>query len=179
MLAGQAVLDTRWAFTQVLGHDALMRALARLPDGTREDYERATPMSWVSYETIRAVHDAFAREAGEPIEALLDRAVPLALERSFKTVWRLLLRFTSDEALIARAPLLYQRTRSRGTMSARIDRPGVGVCELKGWASVPSRDVHALTISIRSFLELAGRQGVTVVGERTASGARFRVTWKI
>jgi hypothetical protein len=179
MLAGQAVLDTRWAFEQVLGCDGVLRALSTLPEDVRSDYERATPIAWIPYATMRAVHDAFAREAREPIEALLDRTVPLALERSFKTVWRLLLRFTNDEALIARAPLLYQRTRSRGTMTARIERPGVGLCELSGWASIPARDIHALTVSIRSFLELAGRQGVTVVGERTSGGGRFRVTWRV
>jgi hypothetical protein len=178
MLAGQAVLDSRWAFEQVLGHDAVLRALATLPPDVRADYERATPMTWISYATMRAVHDAYAREVNERIEDLLDRVLPLALERSFKTVWRLLLRFTNDEALIARAPLLYQRTRSRGTMTAKIERPGVGMCELSGWASIPSRDIHALTVSVRAFLELAGRQSVTVVGERTSGGARFRATWK-
>lgn len=178
MLAGQAVLDLRWAFDQVLGHDALVRALSSLPVAVREEYEEATSLSWVSYETIRAVHDAFARESGEPIERLLDRAVPLAVERSFKTVWRLLLRFTNDEALVARTPLLYSRTRSRGQLSARLVKPGESLCELSGWASIPARDIHALTVSIRVFLELAGRLGVTVVGERTAGGARFRVTWQ-
>jgi hypothetical protein len=179
MLSGQAVVDSRWAWAQVIGHEAATRALASLPPSVREDYERATPLTWVSYETMRQVHDAYAREAGERVESLLDRVLPLAIERSFKTVWRLLLRFTTDEALIARTPLLYQRTRSRGTMTARVGaRPGEGHCDLTGWASIPSRDVHALTVSIRSFLVLAGRESVTVVGERTASGAHFRATWK-
>jgi hypothetical protein len=177
-LAGQAVLDSRWAFDQVIGHDALMRALTTLPREVRDEYEQATPLSWVSYATMRAVHDAYGREAKQPVERLLDRVLPLALERSFKTVWKLLLRVTSDEALIARAPLLYSRTRSRGTLTARIEMPGVGICELTGWASVPARDIHALTVSIRAFLELAGRRNVTVVGERTAAGARFRSTWR-
>ncbi len=53
-----------------------------------------------------------------------------------------------------------------------------GASELSGWASIPSRDIHALTVSIRAFLTLAGRESVTVVGERTSGGARFRVTWK-
>ena len=179
MLAGQAVLDSRWAFERVIGHDALTRALATLPEEIREEYVRATPLRWVSYTTMRAVHDAYARETGEPIERLLDRALPLALERSFTTVWRLLLRFTSDEALIVRTPLLYSRTRSRGTMSARLERPGVGINEVTGWGSIPARDIHALTVSIRAFLTLAGRENVTVVGERTSGGARFRVTWRI
>jgi hypothetical protein len=179
MLAGQAVLDSRWAFEQVIGRDVVARSLASLPEDVRLEYERATPLTWISYATMRAVHDAYARETKEPIERLLDRVLPIAIERSFKTVWRLLLRFTNDEALIARTPLLYSRTRSRGQMTARLERPGVGGCELTGWASIPSRDIHALTISVRTFLQLAGRESVTVVGERTSGGARFRATWKV
>ena len=77
MLAGQAVLDSRWAFEQVIGHEAVTRALGSLPGDVRDEYEQATSLSWVSYGTMRAVHDAYAREAREPIERLLDRAVPL------------------------------------------------------------------------------------------------------
>ena len=178
MLSGQAVLDSRWAFERVIGHEALIRALATLPPDVREEYERTTPLTWVSYATMRAVHDAYAREANQPIERLLDQVLPIAMERSFATVWRLLLRVTNDEAIIARAPLLYSRTRSRGTLTARIEMPGVAICELSGWASIPARDIHALTVSVRSFLALAGRNNVTVVGERTSGGARFRATWR-
>lgn len=176
-LSGQAVLDSRWAFEQVLGKESVARALASLPPSVREAYESATTLTWVPYEVMRDVHDAYGRVAGRPVEALLDDVLPKAIERSFTTVWRVLLRFTSDEALIARTPLLYTRTRSRGAMTARIVERGVGIAELTDWASIPQRDVLALSISIRSFLTLAGRREVRVRGERTATGARFHSTW--
>jgi hypothetical protein len=178
-LSGQAVLDSRWAFEQVLGRETVARALSEVPPSIREQYAGATALTWVPYDVMRIVHDAYGRAAGRPVEALLEDVLPKALERSFATVWRLLLRFTSDEALIARTPLLYTRTRSRGAMTARVVEPGVGVADLTGWASIPQRDIHALSISIRSFLMLAGRANVVVRGERTASGARFHSKWRV
>ena len=177
-LSGQAVLDSRWAFEEVLGKERVERALATLPPSIRQVYDETTPLTWVPYSVMRAVHDAYGREAGQPVEALLDEVVPRAIARSFATVWRLLLRFTTDAALIARTPLLYSRTRSQGTMTARVVGPGEGEVTLDGWPSVPDRDIHALRVSVRAFLELAGREGVAVVAERTADGAVFRVTWK-
>jgi hypothetical protein len=176
-LSGQAVLDSRWAFEQVVGAASVRRALDSLPPSTREIYESATPLTWIPYGVMRDVHDAYARQSGRSVEDLLEDVLPKAIERSFATVWRLLLRFTSDEALVARTPLLYTRTRSRGTMTARVVQPGEGVAELTGWASIPQRDIHALAISIRTFLTLAGRAKVSVRGERTASGARFHSKW--
>jgi hypothetical protein len=179
MLAGQAVRDSRWALEQVAGALTVARALESLPPAVREEYESATPLSWVPYETVRAFHDALGREAKEPIERLLERAIPLAMERSFSTVWRVFLRFTTDDALLARAPLIYSRSRNRGKMTARTTGPGEALAEVTGWASIPPRDVLALAVSIRSFLMLAGRKEVTADGSKTATGARWIVRWRV
>lgn len=98
-----------------------------------------------------------------------------AIERSFATVWRVFLRFTGDEAIVRRAASIYARTRSRGTMTARLVGPGRGVAEVTGWASIPPRDVRALGVSIAAFLRLAGRTNVAVQGEKTAAGARWQI----
>lgn len=179
MLSGQAVLDTRWAFEQVLGESTVRRALEGLPASIRTTYEATTALTWVPYAVLRSVHDAYGREAGVPVEMLLERVVPLAMERSFSTVWRVFLRFTGDDALMARAPLVYSRSRNKGTMTARRTAPGEGICELADWPGIPARDVHALGISIRHFMTLAGRERVAVHGEKTRDGARWRVRWKV
>lgn len=178
-LAGQSLRDLRWAFEQALGADVVARALASVSPEAREAYAGATPMSWVPYATVVEVHTAIAREAGTTMEAILEHAVPLAVERSFRTVWRVLFRFTSDEALIARAPLLYSKTRSKGAMSARVVARGRAVAEVSGWRDMPPRDVLALGISIRALVSLAGREDVTVRGERTAGGAEYTIRWRV
>ena len=176
-LSGQAVLDLRWAFEQRLGAELVTRALARVRPSARELYERATPLTWVPYSVTRAVHAALARESDRTVESILEDVVPLAVERSLTTAWRLLLRFTSDDALVTRIPLFYARTRSRGTLTRKHLATGTATLELGGWASVPAEDLSAIAASIATFLRLGGRVRATVRVERAASGALFHATW--
>lgn len=159
-----------------MGERCVRRALETLPEEMRLEYE--SPVAWVDYAIVVEAHRAIAEQAGISMESMLEAAVPLAVERSFKTVWRVLLRFTTDEALIARTPLLYGKTRSKGVMSARVTSPGVAVAEVEGWTGMPPRDVRALAISIETLLRLAGRKGVRVQGESTPGGARYTVRWR-
>jgi hypothetical protein len=178
-LAGQSARDIRWALEQTLGAEVVARALARLAPEVRAEYEEPSPLSWVPYATVLAAHQAIADEAGTTMEEMLEAAVPLAVKRAFKTVWRILLRFTSDAVLIARAPLLYSKSRSRGEMTARLVEPGVARVELRGWPTIPPRDVRALELSIGTLLRLAGRDEVATSATRTDEGVAYRVTWRI
>ena len=177
-LSGQSLLDMRWAFEKQLGKERVAAAIERVAEPHRSAYREATPISWVAYDTVVAAHEQVAIEAGTTMEQLLEVAVPRAVERAFSTVYRVLVRFTSDEAIIARTPLIYSRSRSKGTMTSRILSPGVAMAEVTGWPGMPPRDVRALGLSIRTVLELSGRQAVSVIGERTSSGARYDVRWK-
>lgn len=177
-LSGQAVLDTRWAFEQVIGADAMRRARETLKASARGAYESATALTWVPYSAVRLVHDAYAREAGRELDELLAEVVPLSAERSLTTVWRPLLHATTDDALLARLASMYARSRSRGTMCARMAGLGAAIVELTDWASVPERDVQPIALSIATYLRLTGRENASVKATRTASGLQFRVTWR-
>jgi hypothetical protein len=177
-LSAQSARDVRWALEQTLGFEVVTRALASVPESVRLAYAEPSPMSWVPYDAVVTCHSAIAREAGTTMEEMLERAVPLAVERAFRTVWRVLLRFTTDAALIARTPLLYTRTRSKGTMSARVIEPGRAVAELVGWPAMPPRDVRAIALSIETLLRLAHRRDVRVDGAVTADGARYVIHWR-
>lgn len=178
MLAGQSARDMLWALEQTLGADVVAAGLARVPEAARNAYAEATPLEWVPYETVVTVHEAIAIAGRTTMEAMIEEAVPFAVRRSFKTVWRLYLRFTSDEALIKRTPLIYARSRSRGAMEARIYESGKAVAEVRGWAGIPPRDILALSVGVREFLRLAGREEVIVRGRPTPDGARFDVRWR-
>jgi hypothetical protein len=177
-LAAQSARDIRWALEQTLGAAVVERALASLPAEVRAQYADPAPLAWVPYDVVVRCHDAIAREAGTTMEEMLERAVPLAVERAFRTVWRVLLRFTSDSVLIARTPLLYSKTRSKGSMTAHVVGPGEAVAEVTGWPAMPPRDVRAIQLSIRTLVMLAGRRDVTVEGSPTAAGARYVIHWR-
>jgi len=178
MLAGQALRDLLWALRQTLGDAIVDEGLAAAPPEARERYVNAHPVSWVSYEDVRAVHQAIADAGQTTMELMLERAVPVSVERSFKTVWRVFLRLTSDAQLLKRTPLLYSKTRSKGRMEADVIGRGKAVAEVTGWgAAMPSRDVRSLALSIETFLTLCGREQVVVRGAPTRDGARFDVRW--
>jgi hypothetical protein len=177
-LVGQSVRDIRWALERTLGTDVVSRALASLPEPVRTQYAEAKPLEWVPYSTVVSAHEAIAREGNTTMEAMLEDAVPLAVERAFKTVWRILLRFTSDEALISRTPLLYSKTRSKGRMTARRVSPGLATAEIEGWPQMPPRDVRAIALSIETTLRLCGRERVSCTAASTATGARYEIRWQ-
>jgi hypothetical protein len=133
----------------------------------------------VPYDVVVRCHAAIAEAAGTTMEAMLEQAVPLAVQRAFRTVWRILLRFTSDQVLIARTPLLYSQSRSKGAMSARVVGPGEGIAEITAWPGMPPRDVRAIELSIATLLRLAGRREVSVQGAATSDGARYSIRWRV
>jgi len=176
--SGMAVLDMRWAIEKTLGSDALRTALDRVSPAAREEYTHATSLSWVSYATLAEVHDALATETKNDPMKLADRLARVTVERSFTTVWRIFLRFTSDEAIIVRTPAFYAKSRSVGYMASRILEPGLAESIISGFPTIPDRDIVILAASIETVLSLAGRKDVRSQGERNADGARFMTRWK-
>ncbi len=176
-LSGIAVLSARRVLEDLVGVESVSRGLASVSESARNDYEAASPISWVLHESVIEVHEAIAREAGEDIEQLALTVTEMSVDRLFGSVWRIFLRFVSDETIISRTPLMYSRTRSLGSMSARIVSPGIAEAEISGWPTIPDRDIAIHRVAIQRFLALAGRRA-TVRAERTPSGARYRVQWR-
>ena len=176
--SGISVLDLRVGLEEVAGKDAVAKALASLPSETRRQFVEITALSWVPLATITRVVDATAEMAGMNPERLIDDAVRRAVERTFRTVWRLMLRLTTDAALIARTPVVYARSRNIGRLEARVLSPGKSEVTLADWPGVSARHVRTLGISIAKVMELANRKDVSVTSTPTADGATFYVTWR-
>jgi hypothetical protein len=176
--SGMAILDMRWATEKMLGAPLLQAALEKVSPAARDEYTHMTALTWVTYTTLAEVHDAVATLAKIDSMVLADRLARIAVERSFTTVWRVFLRFTSDEAIIVRTPAFYAKSRSVGYMASRILSRGQSESIVSGFPTMPQRDVVILAASIETVLTLASRQEVKSKGERTADGARFMTTWR-
>jgi hypothetical protein len=174
-----AVLDMRWSTEATFGREALQAALAKVTPAAREEYTQANALSWVTYATLAEVHDALAAVTGIEAMALADRLARVTVERSFTTVWRIFLRFTSDEAIIVRTPSFYAKSRNVGAMESRILFPGRSESIVSAFPTIPDRDIVILAASIETVLTLAGRREVQSRGERIAEGARFITRWKV
>jgi hypothetical protein len=126
-----------------------------------------------------AFYRAFAERVGIDVAELHTETSRQSVERTFKTIWRLLLRFTADQALIARTPVLYSRAYSKGTLKAAF--PGAGVAEiaLEGWPDAPDIVLRGTRVAVETVLRLSGRNAVKLTVERAPDGAKIHATWKV
>ena len=159
------------------GGDAVERALARLPDAVREEWTAATPVGWGEADTVEAVFTEVARQATRDVAEVLVAITRAATERAFRTMWRILLRLTSDRALVTRAPLMHRKSFAQGELTAEVPQAGRGELRLSGWPDVSDFHLRSFAAGIAAVLELAGRRGVRCAWERAPGGARFALTW--
>jgi len=176
-VSGAVMLDQVLVMQDLLGADTVRRALESLPPPLRDEWEGLLPVSWISVAATAAFIEAAAREADRSVDDLQREIARLGVERTLKTVWRILLRLTSDGALVKRTPMLYSKTYDRGQMSSRMTGPGQARIELEGWDGIPALEVLGLAVGIETVLRCAGRRDVACEGQPRANGASFVATW--
>jgi hypothetical protein len=178
MLAGASIINEMRACESIVGKDVFARALATIPPEGRARFTELLPVSWIDWQIVHVVYQAVSKEAGRDLFELQREAISVGLARTFSTVWRTLLRFTTDEAIITRTPLMYSRGCNRGQLTSRIEKPGRAECILADWPEYPLFLANGLAVSIEVVMGLAGRKGASVHYERTADGLRLIATWR-
>ncbi|HKU36982.1 MAG TPA: hypothetical protein VJR89_02510 [Polyangiales bacterium] len=176
--SGIAVMDLLHVLAEMVGQAKIERAKGRLSPAQRQTIDALTAVSWLPNTTLALFVDELARCVQRDAEAMIDEAVRAAVDRTFKTVWRMFLRVTSDEALIKRTPIIYQRSRNIGQLSARILEPGNAEALLTQWPDVPDRHLRTIGVSIARVMELAGRRDVRMTAHRTPDGGRYQLRWR-
>jgi hypothetical protein len=169
----RAVIEQRY------GRSVYEAALAELGATEREELLGTLAIGWVQISVQEAVYAALSRRLCRPASELHAEVARLSTMRNFATLWRALLRLTTDSALIARAPLLYTRSYAQGRLSAEQTGPGrvrLTVCD---WPDIPEFSLRGLRIGIETVLQLAGRQDAVVTSEYAAGGALLRATWRV
>jgi 8-oxo-dGTP pyrophosphatase MutT (NUDIX family) len=177
-MSGTLVLEHRRVLVEVCGEARWERVLARMTPEARREYDQITPMSWPTVAVAEAAMRAAAEELGRDVAALHEEISRASVERALTTLWRLLLRFTSDEALVARTPRIYARALNRGELVPRIVAPGRAEIRVVGWPDIPEFSLRGVRIAIESVLRLSHRHDVRVVTELTPEGPRFIATWR-
>lgn len=162
------------ALQELVGADTLTAALATLQPQMREDFEPVTPMTWVPVDVIHAVVARVAEHVGRPFDDLMDEAVQRAGEKTLRSAWRVLLRVTSDRALLSRAPILYAKWRNIGRLEAKVDEERTELMVTE-WPGMSERDIRSLRITIETVLRVAGRRQIKVEAQPTPDGATYRV----
>jgi len=172
------VLDLFRSLEDVVGVESVAKGLASAPPELRQQFEGLTAVSWLPNTTLNALIDAVGKAAGTDPEAMIDVAVRSAIGRALKTVWRMFLRITSDDALIARTPVIFSKARNVGHLTSRICAPGMAEITLAACPDLTPRQMRTFGIGIEEVVRLAGRRDPIVTSMRTADGAVYRLTWR-
>jgi len=176
--SGALVAKERKVLEALVGEATVQRALAELPTEIRSEYETITPLTKIPTDTVERVYAAVAEQAGRDVFQMHRDVVRLGVEQALKTIWRVLLRFTGDEALVRRTPLFFNRGLSKGQLEAKMVRPGKAEIRLTGWAQVSELQVNGIAAAIETVLACAGRNAVRVESYPTLDGACLIATWE-
>ncbi len=176
-VSGSAMRDQNAVMEELLGRPLILRALERLRPEQREELATLLPVSWLRVSTAVAFVNAAAHEQGEDPMLLHERVVRRSLERTMTTVWRVVLRFTTDAALLGRAPVIYAKSHDGGSISTPLVEAGRAQCELVDWPDVPKMSMQGIAIGMETVLRLGGRKAAKVRYERRPDGAAFFASW--
>jgi hypothetical protein len=156
------------------GRAVVARAVASLPNALRASYEDATLLSRVPQEAVREVTRRVADELAMDPVSLAERVVSDSVSGLCAGPWNILLRLTSDEALVSRAATIFQRAFDAGMIETRLVSEGDVELTLRGWPGADEMDLASLSAGIRATLASVGRAG-RVERSRTSDGALYRV----
>lgn len=177
-LSGALASNLRAVVTRLAGEAAVNEALQRVAEPVRRDFESITGVGWVPIASMEAVFGEIGRPRGQSVAELHEQVARISVEQTLRTVWRLLLRVTSDQALLSRAPALFARSYNRGRIEALQLMPGRGELTLQDWPNVPDWVLRGTRIGIETSLRLAGRTNAQAYYQRRPQGAVFNVTWR-
>jgi hypothetical protein len=176
-ISGTIVCGTRDLLRARLGEAGYERLKELLPEGVRESYAMATHIDWLPVSDFNLSYGAGASLLGKSVDELAGELAREGTLRTMRTVWRVLLRFTSDEALMTRAPLLYTKTFDTGRASTVFETPRRARVTVKGWALMPAISMLTLGVGIEAVLQAAGRGEAKVKAERSEDGVEYLATW--
>jgi hypothetical protein len=177
-LSGAFMLRHRELVRARYGETVLAQTLASLTPEQQSAVRDATPFAWVPIATVEAFYEQLGRVVGRPPAELHYEIGPLVIEHTVKTVWRILLRLTSDESLVARVPVFYPKSWNRGHLVARLVGRGRAEARLDGWPNVPEYTLRGLCIAFQTTLRLAGRKDIETSIERREDGASIQMRWR-
>ncbi len=172
---GMVMIEQRRVIERMLGQAGYQRALSRLSEERRSEYTTLGMFSWCRTSTVAAFMIEGAREAELDPSEFTARVVREGFGRVMRTVWRLFMSFSSDEAIVRRAATVYTKAIDRGRAVASVEAPGHLVLEISDWPDIHALDIVAMASGIEAALEVAGRKVQVVYKKLPSQVVRFDV----
>lgn len=178
LVAGSNLTVSRRVARELVGSDAFERALSDLSPEERSSYMDSTAMSWVPVAHIDRALERLAHHSGHAAEWLSAELARRSQEEMLNTLYRVLMRITTDEALIGRTQTFYSKVYDTGSLSSVFPAPGRCEVTLSGWRTISDLQLVGLGAGVETTLRCAGRKDARVQGRRTADGAFYLCTWR-
>lgn len=176
-LSGAVFLRNVEFFRKEVGGDAVDRAFASLSREQRDRLNAAVPAAWLWATDVDDLYYAIAEAAGRDLLSFYSDVVRQGIEQTLRSVWRVLIRLSGPRALLLRAPIVYGRGHSAGTIVPKILEPGRARAVLTGWPGMSDLRRVGVAAGIETLLSVAGRRDTKVEFEATDDGAIFQVSW--
>ena len=93
------------------------------------------------------------------------------------TIWRALLRLTSDNLLVSKTPVIFKRAYQQGSAKVIKSQTREAEIEVQDWPEMSEFALRGLRVGIESTLRAAGRSNPRGVARRTREGAIIRLEW--
>lgn len=176
-LSGAVFLRNVACFRKEVGDDAVDRAFASLPREQCDRLKAAVPAAWLWATDVDALYYAIGDASGRELLSFYSDVVRQGIEQTLRSVWRVLIRLTGPRALLLRAPIVYGRSHSTGTIVPEVSEPGRARAVLTGWPGMSDLRRVGVATGIETLLSVSGRTDAKVEFEATADGAIFHVSW--
>lgn len=178
MVAGSNLTVSRRVARDIVGPVVFEAVLAELSSEERASYMDSTAVSWVPVAHIDAVMERLAQRSGRVPEELVMELTRRVQEEMLHTLYRVLMRVTTDAALIERTQTFYAKVYDTGTLSSVFPAPGRCEVTLSGWPSISNLQIAGLGAGVETTLRCAGRKEARVHGRRADDGAFYQCAWR-
>lgn len=172
-MSGAVMTTGRDMTKEIIGPVAYERALDSVPAAVAAEYRRVTPLTWVPLAIVEPVIEAMGQASNRDPLDLQDEVARATVNRSLRSIWRVFLRLTSNEALLSRVPLIYSKSYNCGRLVTSFPRPDRAVVELVDWAHAPQHILRTTRVGLEVTFQAAGRRHARVSLERTPNGALY------
>ena len=177
-VAGTIVTFHRQMLEQELGATVVRQALENLEREQREEILNALPISWVRHVTFEALYLECMKLSGRDLVTVHTEIVRRGVEHRVRNLWKIVVRLSGANALMARSPMIYEKSYSIGKMSVTQVGPGDARIVIDEWPDTPEMAIRGVRVGTQTLLALAGFKNVQVVCKALPDGAEIRATFQ-
>ncbi len=184
---GMTAVDERISGAMVKSHLEALRVrvgearyAALVSSLSRDDQEElalVTPLSWVRIAALDRLYHVLAEELGTTVEVLHTEIAGAVVGAAITTLWRALLRFAGDEALVSRSPTIFKKAYQQGRLEVASFSPGASELVIFEWPEISEFALRGFRVGVESMLRASAFREPRATVRRTPDGAVIRLTW--